>query len=200
MHHAFRLSRRVMVAVAVCAFAGGTALAVGASARSSHHPGHGNNRSHKTLHGSGGVTITSEPWGTADGHAATLFTLSNRHRMTVKITNYGGVVQSIWVPDRRGRVANVALGFPKLDDYVNDFEHQPWPAAGGSGNTYFGAIIGRYANRIANAQFTLDGTTYHLGTPPGTRTTGRTCCTAARTRGIRRSGTRLHRPDRAARR
>ena len=45
----------------------------------------------------------------------------------------------------------MALGFPKLSDYVNDFENQPWPAAGGSGDTYFGAIIGRYANRIANA-------------------------------------------------
>jgi aldose 1-epimerase len=59
-------------------------------------------------------------------------------------------------------VANVALGFPKLSDYVNDFEHQPWPAAGGSGDTYFGAIIGRYANRIANHSFTLNGKRYEL--------------------------------------
>ena len=82
--------------------------------------------------------------------------------MIVKITNYGGVVQSIWVPDRTGQLKNVALGFPKLSDYVNDFENQPWPAAGGSGETYFGGIIGRYANRIANHSFTLNGTTYQL--------------------------------------
>src|SRR5579859_2277426 len=82
--------------------------------------------------------------------------------MTVRITNYGGVVQSIWVPGRGGRVADVALGFPRLSDYVNDFQNQPWPAAGGSGDTYFGAAIGRYANRIANHSFTLDGTTYNL--------------------------------------
>jgi aldose 1-epimerase len=80
----------------------------------------------------------------------------------VKITNYGGVVQSIWVPDSTGALKNVALGFPKLSDYVNDFQNQPWPAAGGSGDTYFGGIIGRYANRIANHSFTLDGTTYQL--------------------------------------
>jgi aldose 1-epimerase len=71
-------------------------------------------------------------------------------------------VQSIWVPDRRGHVKDVALGFSKLSDYVNDFENQPWPASGGSGDTYFGAIIGRYANRIANGEFTLNGHTYHL--------------------------------------
>jgi aldose 1-epimerase len=79
--------------------------------------------------------------------------------MTVKITNYGGVVQSISVPDRRGHVKNVALGFSNLQGYVTDFTNPP---PGGSGNTYFGAIIGRYANRIANGKFTLDGTTYTL--------------------------------------
>jgi aldose 1-epimerase len=117
---------------------------------------------HKSVHGSRGLSITSRAWGTADGQPVTLFTLKNGHRMTVEISNYGGVVQSIWVPDRSGHVRNVALGFPSLSDYVNDFEHQPWPAAGGSGDTYFGAIIGRYANRIANGEFTLNSTTYHL--------------------------------------
>jgi aldose 1-epimerase len=86
--------------------------------------------------------------------------------MKVEISNYGGVVQSIWVPDRHGRLANVALGFSKLSDYLNDFENQPWPASGGSGDTYFGAIVGRYANRIAGAQFTLNGTSYPLGSGP----------------------------------
>lgn len=93
--------------------------------------------------------------------------------MKVKITNYGGVVQSIWVPDRHGHVANVALGFADLNDYVSDFTQtpdHPWPAAGGSGNTYFGAIIGRYANRIANASFSLGGQTFTLPANNGPNT------------------------------
>jgi aldose 1-epimerase len=85
--------------------------------------------------------------------------------MTVKITNYGGVVQSIIVPSRHG-ARDVALGFPKLADYVADFTQgatqTPWPESGGSGDTYFGAIIGRYGNRIANGTFTLNGQTYKL--------------------------------------
>ena len=68
-------------------------------------------------------------------------------------------------------MANVALGFSNLDDYVNDFQHQPWPASGGSGDTYFGAIIGRYANRIAGAEFSLNGITYPLGSGPPCPTT-----------------------------
>jgi aldose 1-epimerase len=108
------------------------------------------------------LSITKASWGTANGQAVSLYTLTNSNGMKVKITNYGGVVQSIWVPDRTGKSTNVALGFPKLSDYVNDFQNQPWPAAGGSGNTFFGAIIGRYANRIANHSFTLNGTTYNL--------------------------------------
>lgn len=94
--------------------------------------------------------------------------------MTVKITNYGGVVQSIWVPNRDGGRTNVALGFPSLSDYVNDFTQgatsTPWPLSGGSGDTYFGGIIGRYANRIANASFSLNGTTYTLDANNGTNT------------------------------
>jgi aldose 1-epimerase len=91
-----------------------------------------------------------------------LWTLRSGRGMTVTITNYGGVIQSIWAPGRGGRRANVVLGFKTLSDYVNDFEHQPWPAAGGSGDVFFGAAIGRYANRIANHSFTLDGQTYEL--------------------------------------
>jgi aldose 1-epimerase len=94
--------------------------------------------------------------------------------MVVKITNYGGVVQSIWVPDKRGHLKDVVLGFPKLSDYVSDFTQgatqTPWPAPGGSGDTYFGAIIGRYANRIANASFTLNGKTYKLDANNGPNT------------------------------
>jgi aldose 1-epimerase len=119
---------------------------------------------------SGKLSITSTSWGTANGSSVELFTLSNSGGMQVNISNYGGVVQSIWVRDRTGHLVNVALGFPTLSGYVNDFQNQPWPLAGGSGDTYFGAIIGRYANRIANASFTLNGTTYSLPANNGPNT------------------------------
>jgi aldose 1-epimerase len=79
-------------------------------------------------------------------------------------------VQSIWVPDRAGELANVALGFAELDDYVQDFSSQPWPAPGGSGETFFGAVVGRFANRIADASFTLDGRRYELPANNGENT------------------------------
>jgi aldose 1-epimerase len=67
---------------------------------------------------------------------------------------YGGIIQSIEVPDRKGRVANVTLGFDNLDDYVTS-------------SPYFGSITGRYANRIAEGKFTLDGVQYQLATNNG---------------------------------
>jgi aldose 1-epimerase len=70
--------------------------------------------------------------------------------MEVKLITYGGAIQSLKVPDRRGRRANVTLGFSTLEGYLNP------------GNPYFGCITGRYANRIANGRFTLDGVTYQL--------------------------------------
>ncbi len=92
----------------------------------------------------------------------------------MKITNYGGVVQSILVPNRNGGTTDVALGFPNLQDYVDDFTQgatgTAWPLSGGSGDTFFGAIIGRYANRIANASFNLNGTTYTLDANNGQNT------------------------------
>jgi aldose 1-epimerase len=71
--------------------------------------------------------------------------------MSVKIITYGGIIQSIEVPDQGGSLANVALGFNNLDQYANQ-------------NPYFGNITGRYANRIANGQFSLNGQTYQLAT------------------------------------
>ena len=113
----------------------------------------------------GPPSITSQPFGVANGTPVNLYTLTNGRDMTVKITNYGGVVQAIDVPDRNGKVANVALGFSSLDGYVADNT-----TTTASGETFFGAIIGRYANRIANGSFMLNGKTYTLQQNNGTNT------------------------------
>jgi len=84
-----------------------------------------------------------------DGSAVDLFTLTNAGAFSVAITNYGGRITSIKFPDKNGKVADVVLGFDTVDGYVAD-------------NPYFGALIGRYGNRIGHAQFKLDGKTYKL--------------------------------------
>jgi len=94
------------------------------------------------------ATITKEAWGSVGGVAVDRYTLTN-NGMRVRILTYGGILQSIETPDRHGRLANVALGFDNLADYV-------------AKSPYFGCITGRYANRIAKGTFTLDGVTYHL--------------------------------------
>lgn len=89
-------------------------------------------------------------WGkTPGGQEVDLYTLTNKNGVEVDITTYGGAVVSLKVPDSRGRLEDVVLGYDSLDGYVND-------------KSYFGAIIGRYANRIGHAQFSLDGKTYTL--------------------------------------
>ena len=94
--------------------------------------------------------ISSAPYGKLpDGQTIDRYTMRNDHDMTVTFINLGGCITAIDVPDRRGDVADVVLGYPGLSGYDSD-------------NTYFGAIIGRYANRIAKGTFTLDGKTYHL--------------------------------------
>ncbi len=89
-----------------------------------------------------------------DGRPATLFTLTNEAGATVKITNYGGIITSIVVPDRNGTPGEVTLGFDTLSEYL-----KPHP--------YFGCITGRFANRIARGRFTLDGKPYQLATNHG---------------------------------
>ena len=104
-------------------------------------------------------TVTSRLFGTADGKAVRLYTLTNSQGMQVKITNYGGTITSILVPDRRGRIGDVALGYDSLGPYAKNL-----------GGTYMGALIGRYGNRIGKARFTLDGTTYKLAANNGPNT------------------------------
>ena len=86
---------------------------------------------------------------TSGGQDVDEYTLSNSQGMEVKVISYGGIITSIRVPDRNGNLANVVLGFDNLADYQ---EKSP----------YFGCITGRYANRIAKGQFTLNGTDYQL--------------------------------------
>ncbi|HEY1380181.1 MAG TPA: aldose epimerase family protein [Gemmataceae bacterium] len=93
--------------------------------------------------------MTTADFGTVDGKPVTLYTLTNARGMVVKITNYGGIVTEIHVPDKAGKMADVALGFDKLEGYLDK-------------SPFFGAIAGRVANRIAKGKFTLDGKDYSL--------------------------------------
>jgi len=100
--------------------------------------------------------ISAQPWGvTADnGRPAQLYTLTNAHGMEARITNYGGVLVSLKVPDRNGVLGDVVLGFDSLTDYTSaDYL---------KANGHYGSIIGRFANRIRGAKITLDGKSYAL--------------------------------------
>lgn len=104
------------------------------------------------------TTMSREPFGTLpDGTAVELFTLRNASGMEVKVTNYGGIITELKVPDRNGNIEDVTLGYSSLEGYL---ESSP----------YFGALIGRYGNRIAKAQFELDGKTYKLPANDGPNT------------------------------
>lgn len=92
---------------------------------------------------------------TPDGVPVEAFTLSNSSGIRIRFIALGGIILSVEVPDRTGRVDDVTLGYDTLDQYLAD-------------KAYFGAIIGRCANRIANGQFTLDGCKYRLATNAGT--------------------------------
>ena len=99
--------------------------------------------------------ISKESFGkTADGESVDLFTLTNRNGMEAKITNYGGIVTTLTAPDRNNKYADVVLGFNDLDSYLK-------------GHPYFGALVGRYGNRIAKGRFTLNGIEYKLAVNNG---------------------------------
>ena len=121
-----------------------------------------------------GTSISKENFGTANsgpyGGKQTVwrYTLTNKHCMQVRIISYGATLQSIRVPDRHGHMADVALGFKTLADYVNLVS--PPPTSPNAGGPYFGETIGRYANRIGGASFKLNGRTYTLPVNNGANT------------------------------
>lgn len=91
---------------------------------------------------------------TKDGAAVQLFTLQNVHGLKATISSLGGTLTSLMVPDKHGRFGDVVLGFDNLEGYANDLYTKE--------NPYFGALIGRYGNRIKLGKFTLDGKVYRL--------------------------------------
>ncbi|MDR1341879.1 MAG: galactose mutarotase [Prevotellaceae bacterium] len=105
------------------------------------------------------MEITKEPFGQHNGQQVDLYTLANGQGMKVKVATYGGTITELWTPDREGVAGNIALGFPSLDGYRSEAFLKSGP--------YFGALIGRYGNRIGNAKFTLDGVEYTLAVNNG---------------------------------
>jgi len=97
---------------------------------------------------------TATDWGQADGKKVQLFTLTNKNGVQIYISNYGGTITKWLVPDKNGKQTNIVLGF---DDFSGYLAKPP----------YFGATIGRYGNRIANAKFKIDNNTYTLAANNG---------------------------------
>ena len=142
-------SRVVAMGIAVAALA---AVGPAGAAAKSRDGGHGGNHGHH-----GGLSVTTSDFGMADGKPVERYTLANRS-MSASILTYGGIIQELRAPDRRGRVANVTLGYKDIEGYTRlrgDDPPTPNPS-------YFGGIIGRYGNRIGLAKFTLDNEEYTL--------------------------------------
>ena len=101
------------------------------------------------------VSVVRERFGTTQrGESVSVYTLKNAHGIELKVLDYGGIIVSLKVPDRTGKLGDVVLGYDSLAGYER-------------ASPYFGAIIGRYGNRIAHGRFTLDGRTYALATNNG---------------------------------
>ena len=96
-----------------------------------------------------GKSIEAHPFGTINSKQILLFTLKNSNGVSAKITNYGGIITSLKVPNKNGIIENIVLGFHNLDEYIK------YPG-------YFGAIVGRFCNRIAKGKFTLNAKEYQL--------------------------------------
>lgn len=102
------------------------------------------------------MKMEREPFGTTkDGKKAELFTLTNNHGMEVKISDYGGTIVSLVVPDKNGQPGDIVLGFDTLDEYMSEK------------NPFFGCLVGRYANRIGGGKFSLNGVEYILAKNDG---------------------------------
>jgi aldose 1-epimerase len=100
-------------------------------------------------------TVARAPFGkTSDGHDVEVFTLENTGGLEVRVLTYGGIIASIKTPDRNGAMADIVLGFDTMDGYLGD-------------HPYFGAVIGRYANRIAQGRFAIDKNEYRLAANNG---------------------------------
>ncbi|TGE08629.1 aldose epimerase family protein [Hymenobacter fodinae] len=113
--------------------------------------------------GTTGTAPSSASFGkTTDGTEVQLFTLANAHGLKVSITNYGGTITSLMVPDKSGKLGDVVLGF----DNVSGYQSPEFVKSG----PYFGALIGRYGNRIKGGKFTLDGKQYTLAKNNGENT------------------------------
>ena len=105
-------------------------------------------------------TVTKAEFGkTPDGTAVAIYTLQNSKGAEARIMTYGGIVQKLTMPDKNGKFADIVLGFDTLDGYTS--------AKYLGGCPYFGALIGRYGNRIGGAKFTLEGKIYQLATNNG---------------------------------
>ncbi|MGH9769926.1 MAG: galactose-1-epimerase, partial [Blastocatellia bacterium] len=105
--------------------------------------------------GKGKATLKKEVFGkTKDGQNVDLYTLTNANGVEARITTYGAIVVSLKTPDRNGKMDDIVLGFDNLDEYLK-------------GHPFFGAIAGRYANRIGKGRFTLGGVEYKLATNNG---------------------------------
>src|SRR5262245_27124137 len=105
--------------------------------------------------GKGKATLKKEDFGkTKDGQIVELYTLTNANGVEARITTYGGIVVSLKTPDRAGKLDDIVLGLDTLDEYLK-------------GHPFFGALAGRYANRIAKGRFTLNGVEYKLAVNNG---------------------------------
>jgi len=132
------MPRRLLLAVTLLVLTGGLLLAQTTSSKQ--NPG-----------------VQEQPFGTQGGRPVHLYTLTNSHGVEVKAMNYGGIILSIRVPDRKGQLGDIVLGHETLEGYI------PNPP-------FLGAIVGRYANRIAGGTFTLDGKAYNLPKNDGPNT------------------------------